>query len=161
MRFIKETTLTIFSIMILLISVIISLVIFCWIDMQAFIEIEQKIILGESTSTVILILNAFFILLSLICIFFDSTSKDELKDGVLLQNESGKLLISRETLENLINDAVKGFDSLQIVSSKTSLDKEGKVIVYLTMCVSGDVVIKDLSTNLQVKIKEAVKNLLI
>ena len=37
------------------------------------------------------------------CIFFDSSAKkkEEKRNGILLENSNGKLLITRETIENL------------------------------------------------------------
>ena len=66
-------------------------------------------------------------------------------------------MISQETIENLVNTVVKGFESAEDVTTKIAVDKENNLIVYVNMVVSPNAVIKELSTNLQSKIKEAVK----
>ena len=122
-------------------------------------DMFYRIIVGETSSKIVLGLSIIFILLSIKCIFFDSTSKEQIKErqGVLLENESGKLLISKETIENLVNSVALNFQSAEQVTTRVELDKENNVKVYVNLIISSDAVIKDLSANLQTKIKEKVK----
>ena len=83
--------------------------------------------------------------------------KEEYKNGILLENSNGKLLITKETIENLVNAVVKGFDSAEDVSTKIELDQENNLKVFVNLSVKENAVIKELSTNLQNKIKEAIK----
>ena len=116
-------------------------------------------IVGDTSSKVLLGLGVAFILLSIKCIFFDSTSKEQIKErqGVLLENESGKLMISKETIENLVNSVALNFQSAEQVSTRVELDIENNVKVFVNLTVTEDAVIKDLSANLQTRIKEKVK----
>ena len=66
-------------------------------------------------------------------------------------------MISKETIENLVNSVALNFQSAEDVVTRVELDRENKVKVYVNLIVSADVVIKELSTNLQNKIKEKVK----
>ena len=118
-----------------------------------------KMIVGDTSSKVLLGLGVAFILLSIKCIFFDSTSKEQIKErqGVLLENESGKLMISKETIENLVNSVALNFQSAEQVSTRVELDSENNVKVFVNLTVTEDAVIKDLSANLQTRIKEKVK----
>ena len=118
-----------------------------------------KLIVGETTGKVLLGVSVLFILLSIKCIFFDSTSKEQIKErqGVLLENESGKLMISKETIENLVNSVALNFQSAEDVTTKVELDKENNVKVFVTLIVNEEAIIKDLSSNLQERIKEKVK----
>ena len=122
-------------------------------------DMFYRIIVGETSSKIVLGLSIIFILLSIKCIFFDSTSKEQIKErqGVLLENESGKLLISKETIENLVKSVALNFQSAEQVTTRVELDKENNVKVYVNLIISSDAVIKDLSANLQTKIKEKVK----
>ena len=117
------------------------------------------LITGDTSSKILLGISIVFILLSIKCIFFDSTSKEQIKErqGVLLENESGKLMISKETIENLVNSVALNFQSTEDVTTRVELDKENNVKVYVNLIISSDAVIKDLSANLQTKIKEKVK----
>ena len=97
------------------------------------------------------------LLLAIKCIFFRAKPEDDGRNGVILENSSGKLVISKESLENLIANVVKEVQGIEAVSSKTILDKDNNVIVYVTTLVSKDMMIKDVSSQIQEKIKQALK----
>ena len=86
-----------------------------------------------------------------------SKPKNEGKNGIVLENQSGKLVISKESLDNLIASVVKEIPGAESISSRTFLDKNKNLIVYVTTILSKDVMIKDVSAELQEKIKEALK----
>ena len=159
MKTLEKITLIIYSNLILILSIVVCLLIFGWLDMGLVGYMFYRIIVGETSSKIVLGLSIIFILLSIKCIFFDSTSKEQIKErqGVLLENESGKLLISKETIENLVNSVALNFQSAEQVTTRVELDKENNVKVYVNLIISSDAVIKDLSANLQTKIKEKVK----
>ena len=159
MKTLEKITLIIYSNLILILSIVVCLLIFGWLDMGLVGDMFYRIIVGETSSKIVLGLSIIFILLSIKCIFFDSTSKEQIKErqGVLLENESGKLLISKETIENLVNSVALNFQSAEQVTTRVELDKENNVKVYVNLIISSDAVIKDLSANLQTKIKEKVK----
>lgn len=159
MKILEKITLIIYSNLMLILSVILCLLVFGWLDMKLVGEIIAGIIVGETTSKIVLGCSVVFILLSIKCIFFDSTSREQIKErqGVLLENESGKLMISKETIENLVNSVALNFPSTEDVTTRIELDKENNVKVYANLIVNSDAVIKDLSANLQTKIKEKVK----
>ena len=60
-------------------------------------------------------------------------------------------------MENLVKSVVSGFDSAENVSTKVELDKENNVRVFVNMSVKENAIIKELSTNLQTKIKSTIK----
>lgn len=156
---IEKITLVLFSTLILVISVILCLLIFGWVDVEFIGNVIDMAMTNTITSNILLVLSIIFILLAIRCIFFDSNSreKEEYRNGILLENANGKLLITRETIENLVNTVVKGFDSAEDVTTRIELDKENNLIVFVNLNVKESAVIKELSTNLQKKIKEAVK----
>ena len=159
MKILEKITLIIYANVILILSVILCLLIFGWLDMDLVGNICYRVIVGETSSKVLLGVGIVFILLSIKCIFFDSPSKEQVKErqGVLLENESGKLLISKETIENLVNSVALNFRSAEDVTTRVELDKENNVKVYVNLIINSDAVIKDLSANLQAKIKEKIK----
>lgn len=159
MKIIEKFTLTIYSIIMLIVAILSCLLIFGWLDMGLAGGLLKNVITGETSRNVLLAVNILFILLSIKCIFFNSESKEKssIREGVLLENENGKLMISKETIENLVNSVALNFQSAQEVITKVELDRENKVKVYVNLTVSSDVIIKDLSSNLQNKIKEKVK----
>ena len=159
MKIIEKITLILYANIILILSIILCLLIFGWLDMETVANIVEKGLTQDPASKIILAISIIFILLSIRCIFFDPTSKQELKDkqGVLLENENGKLMISKETIETLVDSVVKGFENAQEISTKVELDKENNVKIYVNLTVNSNAVIKDLSANLQDRIKEKVK----
>lgn len=159
MKILEKIALIIYSNIMLILSIIVCLLIFGWLDMSMAGDFVYKILVGETSSKIVLGLSVAFILLSIKCIFFDSTSKEQIKDrqGVLLQNESGKLLISKETIENLVNSVALNFPSAEDVTTRVELDEDNNVKVYVNLIINSDAIIKDLSLNLQNKIKEKVK----
>lgn len=159
MKILEKISLVLFSTLMLVLSVISTLVIFGWIDIETLSNLATTITQNSVMSNIVLVLNIIFILLAIKCIFFDSSSKEkeEFKDGILLENSNGKLLITKETIENLVSGVVKGFDSAEDVTSKIELDNQSNVSVFINLTVKEDAVIKELSSNLQNKIKETVK----
>ena len=159
MKILEKITLIIYSNIMLILSIILCLLIFNWLDMSLVGNFMYGLIVGETSSKILLGLSILFILLSIKCIFFDSTSKEEIKErqGVLLQNESGKLLISKETIENLVNSVALNFQNAEDVTTRVELDSDNNVKVFVNLIVSEEVVIKELSSKLQQKIKEKVK----
>ncbi len=159
MKILEKITLIIYSNLILIVSIILCLLLFGWLDIQLVGNVVYKLIEGDTSSKILLGVSVVFILLSIKCIFFDSTAKRQAKEGqgVLLENESGKLMISKETIENLVNSVALNFQSAEQVTTKVELDKENNVKVYVNLIISSDAVIKELSANLQNKIKEKIK----
>ena len=96
-------------------------------------------------------------LLAIKGLFFTSKPESNGKEGIVLENTSGKLVISKESLENLIASVTKEVPGTDTVASRTILDKHKNLIVYVTAVVSKDVMLKDISNDLQRKIKEAMK----
>ena len=159
MKPVEKISLVLFSSIILIISVILCLTIFGWVSTADVGEIIEIAITNNVTSKIILAISIICILLAIRCIFFDSSSseKEEYKNGILLENSNGKLLITKETIENLVNAVVKGFDSAEDVTTSIELDKENNLKVFVNLSVKENAIIKELSTNLQNKIKETVK----
>ncbi len=159
MKLIEKICLVVFSNLLLILSIITCLLIFGWLSPDFIHDVVVAALNDSLTSNILLGISIVIILLAIKCIFFDGSDKDKdrPKEGILLENKEGKLLISKDTLESLIASVAKGFDGAENVSSKVYLDKENNLTVYITLFVHPDAVIKDLSSNLQTKVKEAIK----
>lgn len=159
MKVIEKITLILYSNLILIISVIACLLVFRWLDIDIVQSLVKTLIISETSSKIILGVSIVFILLSIRCIFFDPTSKQELKDkqGILLANDNGKLMISKETIENLVEVVTKEYKMAKEVTSRVELDKENNVNIFINLVVGADTIIKDLSVDLQNRIKTKVK----
>ena len=159
MKFIEKITLIIYSNIMLILAIIACLLVFGWLDIQVVRNIITTCITTDPASKIVLGVSVVFILLSIRCIFFDPTSREEIKDrqGVLLENENGKLMISKETIENLVETAANDFQEAENITTRVELDRENNVSIFANLVVTSDAVIKDLSANLQNKIKEKIK----
>lgn len=159
MKLLDKIGLIVFSNLILIISIITCLLIFGWLSPETIYNIIKVMINDSITTNTLLVIAIICILLAIKCIFFTSEDKkiNGIKDGILLQNSEGQLVISKSTLEELVNNVVKSFDSAQDISSKIVLDDEKNLIVYISLNVKEGVTIKELSNNLRVKIKSAIK----
>ena len=124
MKVVERIALALFSNLILVIAVLLCLIIFGWLD----INLIHSLIIGwldnQVISNITLVVSIVCILLSVYSIFFAGDSKEEErnKEGIMLENDSGKLMVTRETLENLANSVAKGFENTENVNSKILID---------------------------------------
>lgn len=159
MKVIEKITLIVYSNIILIMSVIACLLVFGWLDIEIVESLMKTLIVSETSSKIIIGISLVFILLSIRCIFFDPTSKQEIKDkqGVLLANDNGKLMISKETIENMVEVVTKEYKMAKEVTSRVELDKDNNVNIFVNLIIGSDTIIKDLTVDLQNKIKTKVK----
>ena len=157
MKKIDRLILVLFSVLMFLQSVLVILIIVGWIKFEPVAEFANMALTGAKTSKMILGLEAVILICALKCIFFDSSEKQNSVPGVLMQNDNGKLLISKPTIENIVISVVKAFDSVENVTVETDLDRTNSLIIDVNVVVAKDVIIKELTLNMQNKIKEAIK----
>lgn len=160
MEFIEKVSLTIFSIIVLILSLILSLILFNWLEISNVYYVIQYLKATPTATNISLVVSVILMLLAVKCIFFPSYSKEkeEKTDGILLENESGKLLISIETIENLVKGVVAGFPNVKSTNCRVKLDKQvNNVVIDMNLVVASETIIKELSANLQSKIKEVIK----
>lgn len=160
MKILEQIALTIFSVLILALSLTLCLILFNWVDTSNVYLVMQYLKSTQTLTNVTLIVSIVLMLLAVKCIFFPAYAKgkEEKAEGILLENESGKLLISIETIENLVKGVVTGFPNVKSVNCKVKLDKSvNNVVIDMNLVVGTDTIIKELSSNLQNKIKEVIK----
>lgn len=160
MKFLEKLSLTIFSTIILILSLILCLILFGWLEATNIHYFINYIASIPTATNITLGILVIFMLLAIKCIFFPSYSKEkEVKtEGILLENEAGKLLISIDTIENLVKAVVAGFSNAKSANCKVKLDKAvNNVVIDMNLVVAPETVIKELSANLQNKIKEVIK----
>ena len=64
---------------------------------------------------------------------------------------------SQDEIENLVNSIVKSFTDAVDVQTKVNLDTDNNITVFVSLLVKEETIIKELSANIQNKIKETVK----
>lgn len=159
MKFLERVVLIIYSYIVLLLAVVLCLLIFRWLSFDTVTNLLNDLITGETTSKITLAISAICMLLSIRCIFFDSHSKEVIKEsqGILLKNENGQLLITKDTLDNMVKSVVYGFDSIKECLPKISVNDNNEISITLQIIVDDNVILKDLASNLQSRVKEEMK----
>ena len=159
MKILERIALILFSIIMIIIAVTSCLVVFEIVDLKVIYRLIEELLKDDTARKVILGVSAVVILLAVKALFFPTKTKkkQELKSGVLLENKDGRLLISKDTIENLVNSVVKSFDDAEDVQTKITLDSNNKITVFVSLLVREDSIIKDLSSSIQNKIKETIK----
>lgn len=159
MKFLDRLALTVFSIIMLAISVINCLLIFGWLKLGVVNNVMSSVLNNQTYSNITLGVSVVFILLAIKGIFFTSGGKEGTSagNGILLENDNGKLVISRETIVNIVNGIAQGFESTENVQTRAYLDKDSNLRIFVDLYVHSNAIIKDLSANLQKRIKEAIK----
>ena len=161
MKFLERFTLVVYSLVILILSIVLSLLIFNWMDFEVVTEMVKALITGALSSKITLGVCVAFILLSIKCMFFDEKSKEAMKEvqGILLKNENGQLMISRESIDNMVKNAISGFENVKQCNTRIDVNEENQLKITLYLTVNENVVIKELASNLQTKIKDEVKKI--
>ncbi len=159
MKVLERLALVLFSIIILIIAVVLGLVIMDVVELKTIYKFLEEVFENQTASRIILGACVVAILLAIKALFFPATIKkrQEIKSGVLLENQDGRLLISKDTIENLTNSVVKSFDQAVDVQTKINLDVDNNITVYVSLLVKEDSIIKELSSNMQNKIKDTIK----
>ncbi len=159
MKTISRIVLVIFSLIIIFLGVAINLLAVGWLEYDTAFKILERALIQKPSSQIILISSEICMLFAIICIFMDSPERKEPRGGqdILLQNDNGKLMISRTTIENLVNSTVSKFVGVKESNSRIAVDETNNVNVLVDLTVTENVVIKELTVNLQNKIKETIK----
>ena len=137
MKFLEKFALTVYSYIVLVLAVIMCLLVFNWIDIGTVTKTVTTIAQGDISSKITLVISAIFIL--------------------LLKNENGQLLITKETLDNMIKSVVYKFDNIENCTPRISIDEQNEISITLQVVLKDDVIIKDLANRLQTKVKEEMK----
>ena len=161
MKFLERFTLVVYSYIMLIIAVILGLTVLDFISFPTISNITEELIKGDVSSKVLLAISAVFVLLSIKCIFFDESSKEKAKQaqGILLKNENGQLMISKDSIDNMVKNAVNEFNQVKECNTKIHVNADNQIFITLFITVREDAIIKDLATELQLKVKESVKNI--
>jgi len=156
MKFLDKLGLALFSVITLILCVILVFTVLGWLEIGFLVAGINLAV--TSIKNVTLVVSIILGLLAIKCIFFNSFERQEKgTDGILLENENGKLLVSRDTIENIASSVVKTFDTAETVMTRVDFGENNSVSIFITLFVNPDAVIKDLANKLQTDVKEAIK----
>lgn len=161
MKFFDKLGLAIFSAIVLIISITLCLIGFGWIEPSVYSILISKAYASQTGTYVLIGSCTVLALLAIKCLFFtDMTSQDdeEEESGILLQNEDGRLLITADTLRNMVEGVITDFDEITDSITRINITKENDVIIEISIDVLRGTVIKDVTSRLQTKVKKEIKS---
>ena len=104
----------------------------------------------------ILIISVIIEIMAIKGMFFQS-GKEEKRDAIILENSSGKLIISRKTLENLVKDIANNVNGVENAIAKVMVEKDTDLAILIDIVVK-EGSIKDITKKLQEEVKMSIKN---
>lgn len=153
MRIFKKLSLFIFSIAIFAISIFIFLVAVQAIDSETVANMAESV---HDNAIVYVFLCIAVCIWSGVCIFKRTTSLSA-DNGILLENEHGTLLITKDSITNLIESVVNKNEDIKADNVKISFNEENELIVNIVVEVKDSTIIKEISAKLQEDIKLIIK----
>ena len=115
---------------------------------------------NQSATIIALGTSVICFLLSIRCLFFRKRKEIRKSDAtdILLENDSGKLLISKSAIDNavknIISDVMEKEPETKVV---VDIDPASNLNIYISIMIENEIKVKDLSVGLQLKIKEKIK----
>jgi uncharacterized alkaline shock family protein YloU len=161
MRFFKGLGLFIFSLIVFTLSVVMILIGLEVVKVEAIASLIPYCFESQTASIITYSVCGVLVVLSLICLFGKSSKtkkKEEQEKGILLANSDGQLLITKQTIENIVSGVVNNTNTIYDASSTVMIDNANNVSVKIYAAVVDGAIIKDVSSKLQSDIKYAVKN---
>ena len=160
MKFFGKVSLKLFSLIIFVLSIAIILMGLNLINTNLFTKLIDQAFENEMALRITLIVSSLLLILATRYLLFKAYKSDEMsaRDGIVMENANGKLIISKESLENMILTSAKTVEGIEYINSKTLLDTEHRLIIYVTVVALDGVIVKEVSKQLQDKIKETMKN---
>ena len=160
MKILEKFALILFSLLTLITSVIICLIIFNIISIEQ-IEFCIDYVMSDMALTIaVLSVSIFCILLSIRCLFYRRKKqiKKSTSDDVLLENAAGRLLISKNSIENAVNNIVKtSMSEGSDIKVTVDIDPANNISVYVSVVLDSTEKVKSATIDLQMKIKNKIK----
>lgn len=159
MKFLDKLGLALFSTIVLVIAIVICLISLGWMEPTIFSLLISKSLISQTTTNITIGVCVVLILLAIRCLFFSDMEKSVAKDdGILLQNEDGRLLITTDTLKDMVDGVVRDASDVTDYTTNVIITRENDIIIEVEIDVRNQTVIKDVSSKLQTRIKKTVKD---
>ena len=154
MRLVERFSIIVFSIIVFILSVLSILISVDIVSVDIFSDIFSK---ANENNTVAICLCLLFAIWSIANIFFKSDSNSDVANGVLLENENGSLLITKESISNMVDSVIKKNQDIKDASVKIEFDDNRDIAINIVAIVKDNVVVKDTFSRLQDSIKLTIK----
>lgn len=161
MKILEKFVLILYSFLMLIVSAIVCLILFKVISIDQIKECIEYVQKDTALVITIIAIAIVCILLSIRCLFF--RKKKQIKKSntteILLENESGRLLISKNAIENAAKNIVK--ESLHLntdIKVTADIDPANNISIYIAVMLDRALNVRDLTLDLQLRIKNEIKN---
>lgn len=161
MKILEKFVLILYSFFMLIVSAIICLILFKVISIDQIKDCIEYVQKDTALVIAILAIAIVCILLSIRCLFF--RKKKQIKKSntteILLENEAGRLLISKNAIENAAKKIVK--ESLHLnteIKVTADIDPANNISIYIAVMLDRALNVRDLTLDLQLRIKNEIKN---
>lgn len=160
MKILEKLVLIIYSLLMLGISAIICLIVFRIIDINDISTCINFVLEDTALTIVVLSVAVLFILLSIRCLFFRKRKqiKKSTETDILLENESGRLLISKRAIENCVKNVIcEVIDTDSEIKVTVDIDPASNISTYISVILDPSVKVSEFTVDLQSRIKNQVK----
>lgn len=158
MKFLDKLGLALFSTLVLIIAIVVCLIALGWMEPTIFSILVSKALISQTSTYVVIGVCVVLMLLAIRCLFFSDLDKSEKRDdGILLQNEDGRLLITTDTLKDMVDGVVKEFAEVTDYTTNVIITRENDIVIEVEIDVRKHTIIKEVSSKLQTRVKKTVK----
>lgn len=159
MKFLDRLGLSLFSILTLTLSIVTLLMGFGVINPSVFSVLMEKVLVTQNGTYILIGVSIVLILLAIRCLFFspDYSKKAGSDSGILMQNNDGRLLITKSTIEDIVAGVINNMKKINSASTNVVIDNDNNVLINVSLELVEGAIIKDVSSELQTRIKKSIK----
>ena len=154
MRLVERFSIIVFSGLVLILSCFTMFVSTNLISVSVFEDLFE--VLSENLAITICVC-VLLSLWSIANVFLKSDSRKENVNGILLENENGSLLITKDSISNLVESVLKKKSDVKQESVKIEFTTNKDIIINIVVSVKDSIVMKETSAKLQENIKMIIK----
>lgn len=154
MRLVERFSIIVFSVLVLVLACFTMFVTTEIVSVTVFEDIFGFLSANVAYTVCVCVI---FALWSIANIFLKTDSKNQNSNGILLKNENGSLLITKDSISNLVGAVLKKNTDIKEESVKIDFDLDKNIIINIVVSVKDGAVIKDASAKLQESIKLVIK----
>ena len=155
MKFLDRLINFIFSLIMLVLSLVVLLVIFNFIDSSYINDLINHDVWGEDVRLIVIVTSCIVFLAGLKTTIFLSDFKKRRKIPIMVSSENGSVQIAQETIESTAKAVARTHEEVKDVNVKM-VNKNKGVDVYMSILVVQDTNIRTITRQIQEEVKEKI-----
>lgn len=157
MKYLDRLINFIFSLAILLISIVVIMISAGFIGYESVNEWVKLTLFSAQNNTITCIVSIIVFLAALKTTIFLSRTNGKKKSAILVDTNHGKVQIAQETIESTAKGATKKYEQIKDVQVRMMKEKKG-INVYMALLVMPNTNVIELSASVQDAVKEAIED---